>query len=123
MRNTKNQKLGLNIMICYGVGSLGEGIGYNVFFAFFIFFMTTVAGISPAIAGTVSTISVLWDAITDPMIGAWSDRTRNKHGRAAPLSVGAPCCSACPLHCCSSTSIFPRTSKRHTISSSICFTG
>lgn len=85
MRNTKNQKLGLNIMICYGVGSLGEGIGYNVFFAFFIFFMTTVAGISPAIAGTVSTISVLWDAITDPMIGAWSDRTRNKHGRRRPF--------------------------------------
>ena len=85
MRKIKNEKLGFGTMLCYGVGALGEGIGYNVFFAFFIFFMTTIAGISPAVAGAVSTIAVLWDAVTDPMIGIWSDRTKNKHGRRRPF--------------------------------------
>lgn len=85
MKKPENKKLSMGTMICYGIGALGEGIGYNVFFSFFIFFMTTIAGISPAIAGTVSTVAVLWDAVTDPMIGAWSDRTKNKHGRRRPF--------------------------------------
>ncbi|HHW94478.1 MAG TPA: MFS transporter [Mogibacterium sp.] len=90
MQNNNNEKLSLRTMIGYGVGTLGEGIGYNVFFSFFIFFLTTIAGIAPAVAGTVSTIAVLWDAVTDPMIGVWSDRTRNKNGRRRPfIRVGS----------------------------------
>lgn len=85
MQEPKGDTLRFRTMLCYGVGGLGEGIGYNVFFSFFIFFMTTIAGISPAVAGTVSTIAVLWDAVTDPMIGVWSDRTKNKHGRRRPF--------------------------------------
>ena len=85
MKKTETQKLSMGTMICYGVGALGEGIGYNVFFSFFSFFMTTIAGISPAIAGTVSTVAVLWDAVTDPMVGVWSDRTKNKNGRRRPF--------------------------------------
>ncbi len=78
-------KLGTGTAVGYGIGAIGEGIGYNVFFSFFTFFLTTVAGIQPAVAGVISMVAVLWDAVTDPMIGLWSDRTKNPRGRRRPF--------------------------------------
>lgn len=81
----KPQKLSTGTLFSYGIGAVGEGIGYNVFFSFFSFFLTTQAGIAPAIAGTISAVAVLWDAITDPFIGNWSDKTKNPRGRRRPF--------------------------------------
>ena len=33
------KKLSLGTLLSYGVGAVGEGIGYNVFFSFFSFFI------------------------------------------------------------------------------------
>ena len=76
-----SEKLKTGTAVGYGIGAIGEGIGYNVFFSFFSFFLTTIAGIQPAVAGVVSMAAVLWDAVTDPIIGLWSDRTKNPRGR------------------------------------------
>jgi len=81
----KGTGLGAKTSLCYGIGAVGEGIGYNVFFSFFTYFLTTEAGIAPALAGVISGIAVLWDAITDPIIGSWSDNTRNPKGRRRPF--------------------------------------
>ena len=81
----KSGKLGVKTFLSYGIGAIGEGIGYNFFFSFFTFFLTTEAGIAPALAGVISGIAVLWDAITDPLVGSWSDRTRNPKGRRRPF--------------------------------------
>ena len=85
MDSSKAKKLSLGTLLSYGVGAVGEGIGYNVFFSFFSFFLTTQAGIKPAVAGVISALAVLWDAVTDPIIGNWSDRTRNPRGRRRPF--------------------------------------
>ncbi|MBQ2678255.1 MAG: MFS transporter, partial [Firmicutes bacterium] len=85
MQQTAPQKLKAGTLFSYGIGAVGEGIGYNVFFSFFSFFLTTQAGIQPAIAGAISAIAVLWDAITDPFIGNWSDKTKNPKGRRRPF--------------------------------------
>ena len=86
MENNKNKEiLKTGTAIGYGIGAVGEGIGYNVFFSFFSFFLTTVAGIQPAVAGVISMAAVLWDAVTDPIIGLWSDRTKNPKGRRRPF--------------------------------------
>ena len=79
------ERLPLGTLLGYGIGSIGEGIGYNFFFSFFSFFLTTQAGIAPAIAGVISGIAVLWDAVTDPIVGSWSDHTRNPKGRRRPF--------------------------------------
>lgn len=71
-----SEKLKTGTAVGYGIGAIGEGIGYNVFFSFFSFFLTTIAGIQPAVAGVISMAAVLWDAVTDPIIGLWSDRTK-----------------------------------------------
>ena len=65
MSNQKTEKLGLKKSLSYGMGAIGEGIGYNFFYSYFIFFMINIAGVNPAVAGTVSLIAVFWDAVTE----------------------------------------------------------
>lgn len=84
------KKLGKKTLLAYGVGGLGEGIGYNFFYAFFLFFLTTVAGVSPMMAGTIALVAVLWDGVSDPLIGYLSDNSKNPAGRRRPfILVGA----------------------------------
>lgn len=85
----KKQPLKLPVMLGYGIGSLGESIAYNIFYGFFIFFMTSVVGLSPMIAGTISLFAVMWDAITDPMIGRISDNLKSPKGRRVPFLLYA----------------------------------
>lgn len=73
--------------IFYGIGQMGDSIPYNLFYIFFLFFLTDVAGISPAIAGRVSLIAILWDAITDPIIGHFSDNLKSPYGRRRPVML------------------------------------
>lgn len=71
-----SQKLG------YASGIVSESVLYNMFYTYFIIFLTDVALVNPALAGTISLISVLWDGITDPLIGHFADK---KEGRKKKL--------------------------------------
>jgi len=63
----------------YGGGAMGiVGLLY-------LFFLTNIAGISPLQAGLVVFIGGVFDAVTDPLMGTISDRTRSKRGRRAPF--------------------------------------
>lgn len=81
----KQTKIPFKKSLAYGIGGLGEGIGYNFFFGYFLFFLTSIAGIPSAIAGTISMIAVVWDAVSDPLIGFLSDHSKNPKGRRRPF--------------------------------------
>jgi GPH family glycoside/pentoside/hexuronide:cation symporter len=49
-----------------------------------LYFYTDVYGIEAAAAGTLMLVVRLFDAVTDPAMGAIADRTRTKHGRYRP---------------------------------------
>jgi len=84
-----NPKLSIGTKLGYGIGSLGEGLGYCVFYLYFIYFLTDFAGINPALAGTISLLAVFWDAVTDPLVGHLSDHSRNPKGKRRPLIAKA----------------------------------
>ena len=53
-------------------------------------------GLGAALVGLLFALGRVWEAITDPLIGAWSDRTRSRIGRrrvwmlaGAPVALGA----------------------------------
>lgn len=65
----------------YGVGDLYGGGAFFIIGALFLVFLTDVAQLSPALAGTVILVGKIWDAITDPTMGYISDNTRSRYGR------------------------------------------
>ncbi len=57
-----------------------SGAGYVVSL-FYMKFLTDVVNLPLQWAGLVTTIAVIWDAITDPIMGVITDRTRSKYGK------------------------------------------
>ncbi|MEO4053025.1 glycoside-pentoside-hexuronide (GPH):cation symporter [Solibacillus sp. CAU 1738] len=70
--------------IVYGSGESVPVVANTVIGLYFLYFLTDIVGMSPALAGTIFMIGRSWDAITDPAIGLFSDRTRTRWGRRRP---------------------------------------
>ncbi|MCU0490439.1 MAG: MFS transporter [Chloroflexaceae bacterium] len=74
-------RLPVSTKLAFGAGDLGPGMAAIIIGFFQALFLTTVAGISPGAAGLIVLIGRVWDAITDPFMGAISDRTVSRWGR------------------------------------------
>jgi oligogalacturonide transporter len=78
------EKLSLWRKIGFGLGDIfGGGSGVVISF-YYLYFLTDVVRINPALAGTAFLISKIYDAITDPFEGLLTDRTRTRLGRRRP---------------------------------------
>ena len=69
----------------YSSAAIGDAVGYMFVTTFIMFFLTTVAGLQPAIAGTLTVMGSIWDALFNPIIGYISDHTSSKWGRRRPF--------------------------------------
>jgi len=78
-------KLSRAAKIIYGAGDLGFSLTSTIVGAYFLFFLTDVVQIKPAVAGIAILIGKTWDYINDPLIGHLSDRTRSRWGRRRPF--------------------------------------
>lgn len=65
-------------IVNYSLGNLSYGVILQIISSFLTFFGTSVLGISGTVMGTVVFVSVMWDAVTDPVMGYISDNTRSK---------------------------------------------
>ena len=52
-------------------------------------FSTDVVGLAPALVGALFGAGRIWDALSDPLAGYWSDRTRTAWGRRRPFILAA----------------------------------
>ncbi|MGF1512966.1 MAG: MFS transporter [Elainellaceae cyanobacterium] len=76
--------------LAYGAGGVGSSATGSMLVFFFLFFLTDVAGLSAALAGSVLMLGQISDAISDPLVGLLSDRTRSRWGRRYPwIALGA----------------------------------
>ena len=70
----------------YGMGNLGVSAMSQAVVTFFMFFGTAVLGFSGRSMGALFSVSVLWDAVTDPLSGMISDRyPGGRLGRRKPF--------------------------------------
>ncbi len=81
MKKTEERGVTVGTLLSYGVGDVYGGGSFLIIGMMFLFYLTEVAGLSPAAAGFVFAIGKVWDAISDPLMGYLSDITRSKHGR------------------------------------------
>ncbi|BAU11136.1 sugar (glycoside-Pentoside-hexuronide) transporter [Leptolyngbya sp. NIES-3755] len=82
-----SEKLNLSTKLAYGAGDLGPAITANIVGVFLLIFFTNVAGLKPGLAGSILMIGKIWDAINDPIVGMWSDRTQSRWGRRHPWMI------------------------------------
>ena len=68
----------------FGLGDTASNIVYQAVINILLYFYTDVYGIEAAAAGTLMLVVRIFDAITDPAMGAVADRTRSRHGRYRP---------------------------------------
>ena len=68
--------------IGYGAGNLTFGVVIQIISTYMVFYSTVILNLSGSIIGLVIGISVIWDAISDPVMGHLSDHTQSeKFGR------------------------------------------
>ncbi len=73
--------------VAYGAGTTGVSITGNILAFFALFFFTDVAGLPAALAGSLLMIGKITDAVSDPVVGWLSDRTKSRWGRRYPWMI------------------------------------
>lgn len=79
--------------IGYSIGNLGKSVVWTSFENFMLFYLVSVAGLPPLLAGALLAAAMLWDAAFDLAIALWAD-AHDGGDRLGPLIVmGAPMCA------------------------------
>jgi glycoside/pentoside/hexuronide:cation symporter, GPH family len=62
----------------YGSGNFSTGVSNQVIGTYLVFYCTAILGIPGSLVGLAVSLSIIWDAVTDPLMGYFSDITRSK---------------------------------------------
>src|SRR5208282_5425006 len=77
--------LTMSANVLYGVGSVAFGVHQTALTSILMLFFNQVVGLPAAWVGGAMAITMIFDAICDPLIGEWSDHTRSRWGRRHPF--------------------------------------
>ena len=80
----------LRIKLFQGVGAMAFGVKDSGFSFFLLIFYNQVLGMDAGLVGLALMLALLVDAVADPFIGYFSDRTYTKWGRRLPWLYVAP---------------------------------
>jgi GPH family glycoside/pentoside/hexuronide:cation symporter len=82
-------RLSWSVITAYGAPGVGAGYMYLLLSLYIMKFSTDVLLIAPAVMGTIFGVSRVWDAISDPLVGYLSDRTKHSLGRRRLWLLGS----------------------------------
>ena len=69
----------------FSFGAIATGVKNHVFGGWLLVYYNQVLGVDPGLAGVALALALLVDAVTDPLVGVWSDRTLTRWGRRHPF--------------------------------------
>ena len=85
----EKRRLSVTTMLSFGAGE-GSGAFMSIAWSvLLLFYYNQVIGLEAGLVGTAIAVAVMLDAVTDPLIGAWSDRIRTRWGRRHPMLLAA----------------------------------
>ena len=83
------RKPGILTRLAYGIGGAAGGIKNNGFDYVLLLFYSQVLGLSAVLVAAALWIALIFDAVSDPVIGYWSDNVRHRFGRRHPFMYTA----------------------------------
>jgi len=75
----------LQTRLSFGSAGLAEGLIDNGLSFFVLVYYSQVLGLSATLAGLALGVGLFVDAVSDPLVGWWSDRFRSRFGRRHPF--------------------------------------
>jgi GPH family glycoside/pentoside/hexuronide:cation symporter len=81
--------LATSVIAAYAVQNMGVAFLSTLFTVMYLKFATDRIGVSMLWMGAIFLVAKIWNAIADPIVGSWSDRTRNRIGRRRVWMLGA----------------------------------
>ena len=73
----------------YGSAAMAYGIKNNAFSYLLLIYANKVLGVPGYLASVALAIAMLWDAVSDLLLGHWSDKTNSRLGRRHPFMYAA----------------------------------
>lgn len=75
---SENRKIPSFDKIGYGLGNFGGGVAMQIVGTYLVFYCTAILKIPGGLVGLAVSIGIIWDAVTDPVMGYLSDKTRSE---------------------------------------------
>jgi glycoside/pentoside/hexuronide:cation symporter, GPH family len=77
------------LSLAYGTGEMAKGVEDAATNLFVLFFFSQVLGLPGWVVGLIMGVALVIDAVTDPMMGSWSDGYRHRWGRRHPFLLAS----------------------------------
>jgi len=81
---SQGEKLSIREKIGYAAGDTASNLYFQTFLLFIPIFYTDVVGLPAAAVATMFAVSRVFDAVTDPAMGTFADRTQTRWGKFRP---------------------------------------
>ena len=79
-----DRRLPVRVMIAYGIGDVADAAVLIGIPSLLLFYYQQIVGLSGALTGMAIGISLIFDGVTDPVVGGLSDRIKGRFGRRHP---------------------------------------
>ncbi len=77
-------KVSMQTKLSYGYGSFGKDLSLALVNVFLFFYLTDVAGVSPAAVGIIFLVARIWDTVNDPIWGYIVAKCNSRWGKYKP---------------------------------------
>jgi GPH family glycoside/pentoside/hexuronide:cation symporter len=81
--------LPLRAIVAYAALNLGVSFLSTLFVVMYLKFATDRVGVSMLAMGAIFLVAKVWNALADPIVGSWSDRTQSRFGRRRAWLLGS----------------------------------
>jgi GPH family glycoside/pentoside/hexuronide:cation symporter len=81
--------LRLRVLVAYAVQGVGVSFLSTLFVVMYLKFAVDRVGVSMVAMGGIFLAAKIWNALADPIVGSWCDRTRSRWGRRRAWLLGS----------------------------------
>ncbi|HEV2597903.1 glycoside-pentoside-hexuronide (GPH):cation symporter [Sphingopyxis sp.] len=71
-------------IVSYGVGDFAFCLSFQLCSLYLLYYYTDIVGLPASTAGMIIMVALVWEGVSDPLVGVIANRTRSRWGRYRP---------------------------------------